>query len=264
MTQFKAEKIWGFAQHYPIPIFAIFGLVLGGLAKFTLEDPQISFWIWYGTLVLGGITIVYKTCKGMLRGHFASDIVAMLAILTAIFMEQAFAGAVVVLMQSGGEAIEDFGLRRATSSLEALIARAPRVAFRKTDGHIEKIDIQQIQVGDILIVRAGDLIPVDGTIISGTCEIDESALTGEPLARNKGIGDSVYSGTVDVNGSFEMRADKYSKESQYSKIIELVRKAQMEKSPIQRLADRYAVVFTPLTLAMATIGYFFTGEPAAI
>lgn len=253
-----------FTKHYPIPLFAVIGLSLGIVCKFSVADPNVSDWIWFGTLVFGAIPIVYKTSKGMMRGIFSSDIVAMLAIVTAIFMDQAFAGAVVVLMQSGGEAIEDFGLRRATSSLESLIARAPRDAIRKTDGHIEKIDIQQIQVGDILIVRSGDLIPVDGTIVSGTSEIDESALTGEPLGQGKGVGDKVYSGTVDINGSFEMRADKISKESQYAKIIELVKKAQMEKSPIQRLADRYAVLFTPLTLVMAALGYFYTKDPTAI
>jgi len=258
------QKILAFGKNYPIPLFAIFGIVLGIVCRFSFDNHKISDWIWLGTLVIGAIPIVYKTFIGMLKGHFASDIVAMLAILTAIFMDQAFAGAVVVLMQSGGEAIEDFGLRRATSSLESLIARAPREAFRKTDGHIEKIDIQQIRVGDILIVRSGDLVPVDGTIVSGTCEIDESALTGEPLARGKEVGEAVYSGSVDVNGSFEMKADKISQESQYAKIINLVKKAQMEKSPIQRLADRYAVIFTPLTLAMAALGYFYTGDQTAI
>ncbi len=258
------HKIWTFSRHYPIPLFAVFGLILGIVCKFSVADPAISHWIWFATLILGAVPIVYKTSLGMLKGHFATDIVAMLAIVTAILMDQAFAGAVVVLMQSGGEAIEDFGLRRATSSLEALIARAPREAFRKTDGHIEKIEIGQIRVGDILIVRSGDLVPVDGTILKGTCEIDESALTGEPLARGKGPGDGVYSGSIDVNGSFEMRADKLSKESQYAKIIDLVKKAHMEKAPIQRLADRYAVVFTPMTLAFAAIGYFYTGDPTAI
>ncbi len=258
------HKISAFFRHYPIPLFTICGLVLGIVCKFSVANPAISHWIWFATLILGAIPIVYKTSLGMLKGHFASDIVAMLAIVTAILMDQAFAGAVVVLMQSGGEAIEDFGLRRATSSLEALIARAPREAFRKMDGHIEKIEIGQIRVGDILIVRTGDLVPVDGTILTGTCEIDESALTGEPLARGKGPGDGVYSGSVDVNGSFEMRADKLSSESQYAKIIELVKKAQMEKAPIQRLADRYAVVFTPLTLGFAALGYFYTGDPTAI
>ena len=111
MAQSIVQKIWAFGKNYPIPLFAILGLVLGIVCRFSFDNHQISDWIWFGTLVLGAIPIVYKTFIGMLKGHFASDIVAMLAILTAIFMDQAFAGAVVVLMQSGGEAIEDFGLK---------------------------------------------------------------------------------------------------------------------------------------------------------
>ncbi|HSW73100.1 MAG TPA: heavy metal translocating P-type ATPase, partial [Chlamydiales bacterium] len=176
----------------------------------------------------------------------------------------AFAGAVVVLMQSGGEALEKYGFRRVTSSLEALIARAPRIAYRKVKGQIQKIDTKEIRVGDTIIVRTGDLVPVDGTIVEGSSEIDESSLTGEPLPKNKIAGSKVFSGTIVVNGSFEMRADKLSKESQYAKIIELVQKAQAEKGPIQRLADRYALFFTPLTLIMATIGYFVTHNPTTI
>ncbi|HSX10686.1 MAG TPA: heavy metal translocating P-type ATPase [Chlamydiales bacterium] len=248
---------------YPIPLFALTGLLLGLLFYF-LHQPQLSSWIWFVTLILGGIPIVWQTFKGILKGHFASDIVAMLAILTAILMNQAFAGAVVVLMQSGGEALESYGLRRATSSLKALLARAPRFALRKTDGALEKIDVDHVRIGDTLIVRPGDLIPVDGTILSGTSEIDESALTGEPLAHTKTPGDPIFSGTIDINGAFEMRADKSSRDSQYQKIVELVKKAQEEKAPIQRLADRYAIFFTPLTLLMSALGFVITRDPTTI
>lgn len=240
------------------------GILLGTIVRFGFGRPDISDWIWFATLVIGGLPIAYKTILGMFKGHFASDIVAMLAIVTAIIMDQAFAGAVVVLMQSGGEAIEQYGFRRATSSLKELIARAPKFAYRKIDSHIEKIEISQISVGDILIVRTGDLIPVDGTITEGSCEIDEAAVTGEPLARSKTKGDTVLSGTVNVTGTFEMRADKLSQESQYAKIIELVRQAQAEKAPIERLADRAAIFFTPLTLFMAAFGYFWSHDPITI
>ncbi|HSX03442.1 MAG TPA: heavy metal translocating P-type ATPase [Rhabdochlamydiaceae bacterium] len=257
-------KIGQFLKHYPIPIFAFLGLLTGIIVRFAFHQVEISQWIWYATLIIGGLPIVYRTFKGMLKGQFASDIVAMLAIITAIVMDQAFAGAVVVLMQSGGEALENYGFRRATSSLEALIARAPRFAIRKIDSRIEKIEIKEIRIGDTVIVRNGDLVPVDGTILQGSAEVDESALTGEPLAKNRTVGDKVFSGTIVVDGSFEIRADKLSKESQYAKIIELVRKAQAEKSPIQRLADRYALFFTPLTLVMAGLGYLITKDPTTI
>ena len=116
-----------------------------------------------------------------------------------------------------------------------------------------------IQVGDLLVVRPGDLVPVDGKVIQGQPQIDESSLTGEPLSKTKMIGDNVFSGTINTGvDAFEMRADKISEESQYAKIVKLVRKAQQEKAPIQRLADRYAVWFTPIVLAVSGIGWFVT------
>lgn len=251
-------------MRYLAPIFALFGLCLGLFFYFPLKDPLLADWIWFGTLVLGGASIVWNTLKGMFKGKFASDIIAMLAIVTALFMKQMFAGAVIVLMQSGGEALEAYGMRKASSSLKALLERAPRFAFRKTGGTMEKIEVERVQVGDTLIVRPGDLIPVDGTILQGNGEIDESALTGEPLARPKMVGDKVFSGAVDVNGAFEMRADTLSEESQYQKIVELVKKAQSEKAPIQRLADKYAIFFTPLALVMSGIGYLVTGDLTTI
>ncbi len=258
------DGIWGFAKRYPIPIFTFLCLITGGVFYFAMPHSSAANWIWFAALVLGGLPIAYKTFIGMLKGQFASDVIAMLAIVTAILMEQSFAGAVVVLMQSGGEALEDFGFRRATITLASLIARAPKYALRKTADRVEKITVQKIQVGDTLVVRTGDLVPADGTILSGNSEIDESALTGEPLARSKSAGDAVLSGSVDVNGTFEMRADKPSHQSQYAKIVEMVKKAQQEKAPIQRLADRYAVYFTPLTLAMAALGFWITGSSETI
>lgn len=249
---------------FPLPLLVLFGLLLGIFCKLLFPETEIGHWIWLATLILGGAPIVYKTIRGMLHGIFASDVVAMLAIVTALLLDQAFAGAVVVLMQSGGEAIEEYGLRRATSSLSALLQRAPRIARRKRGESMEEIDVKEVRIGDILIVRPGDLIPVDGTIVSGSAEIDESAITGEPFARSKSAGAKLLSGSVDINGAIEMRADKLSSESQYAKIVALVETAQQEKAPIQRLADRYAVFFTPLTLLMAGLGYFLTQDATTI
>ncbi len=251
-------------KNYPHPIFVLCGIVLGIIAKLVFSAEPYAHYIWFITLLLGGAPVVYKTIKGMLKKEFASDIVAMLAIVTAIIMDQAFAGALVVLMQSGGEAIEEYGLKRASSSLDTLLARAPQFAFRKAGEALEKIPVTEVKIGDILIVRPGDLIPVDGALVEGTAEIDESAVTGEPFLRTKKRGDKVLSGCIDVNGAFEMRAERVSAESQYAKIVQLVKRAQEEKAPIQRLADRYAIYFTPLTLLMSVIGYFITKDPHTI
>jgi cation transport ATPase len=133
------------------------------------------------------------------------------------------------------------------------------------DQGLEEIKVTDIRIGDLLVVRPGDLIPADGTIITGQAQIDESALTGEPLLKNKGISDQVFSGTINSGGNaFEIQASKLSEDSQYAKIVQLVRKAQEEKAPIQRLADRYALWFTPVTLAISGIGWLVTQNPQTI
>ena len=258
------HRIWVFFRHYPIPLFALTGLIAGAWLRFGFGERDWSQWIWLATLVIGGLPIVYETLKGMFHGKFASDIVAMLAIVTAILTGQVFAGAVVVLMQSGGEAIEAYGLRRASFSLAELLKRAPRIARRKRGGVLEEIFVAQVERNDLLIVRPGDLIPVDGTIVEGSTEIDESAITGEPMGRTKTVGDSVLSGSVNGSSVVTMRADLLSQDSQYAKIVKMVKKAQEEKAPIQRLADRYAIYFTPMTLVMAAIGFLLTHQMTTV
>ncbi len=245
-------------RSYPVPFFAIGGLILGAAEMFAFRNADTARWVWYGTLVVGGAPVVVKTLSGMMRRRFAADIVAMLAIVTAILTDEAFAGVIIVLMQTGGEAIDDYGFRRASSSLEALIARAPRLARRKRNDTLEEVKVEEVRVGDTLVVRPGDLVPVDGTVGSATASVDESALTGEPLPRAKGQGEQLLSGSVNVGSAFEMTASRVSGESQYSKIVALVREAQAEKPPIQRIADRYAIWFTPITGFIAIFSLLLT------
>ncbi|MDA4112250.1 MAG: heavy metal translocating P-type ATPase [Thaumarchaeota archaeon] len=261
----RIARFWQTMRAYPIPVIALIGLIVGGIFFLASRQLGVANWVWYFTLLIGGIPLALGTLGGMLRGHFASDIIAMLAIIAAILLDQAFAGVIVVLMQSGGEAIEKYGLRRATSTLDDLLARAPRQARRKSsDNVLEDIRVEEVKVGDTLIVRQGDLIPVDGTIINGSAQVDESALTGEPLPKSKTVGDQVMSGTISESGGFEMHADRVSEESQYSRIVALVRQAQDEKPPIQRLADRYAVWFTPIALAISGIAFLITLNPISV
>ena len=258
MSQLVVNKLLLFAKRYPIPAFAISGLFVGTLFHWPLNHSSLGQWIWLITLIGGGAPIVWDTFRGMFQKHFASDIVAMMAIVAAILLNEALPGIVIVIMQSGGKGLEDYAFRRASSSLDALLARSPRIAHRSKGARIEEINVSDIQVGDLLVVRPGDLIPVDGKVIHGQAEVDESSLTGEPLSKAKKIGDNVFSGTVNTGDAFEMHADKISEESQYAKIVKLVRKAQQEKAPIQRLADKYAVWFTPIVLVVSVIGWVVT------
>ena len=261
----RIRKFILFSKRYPIPAFAIIGLILGTVVHYIFNDQETGHWIWFITLVIGGVPIVLETIKEILHGRFASDIVAMLAIITAILTNEAFPGVIIVIMQSGGKALEDYAFRKATTSLDELMTRSPKIAHRKVnDKVVEDVGVERIRIGDHLVIRPGDLVPVDGTIASGNGQIDESSLTGEPLSKIKHIGEEVFSGTINTGNIFEIKAIRISEESQYSKIVKLVKKAREEKAPIQRLADKYAIWFTPITLAMCGIGWLLTQNTQTI
>ena len=258
------NKFFSFVREYSIPVFGLLGLGAGAFIRFAVTRADIAAIVWLIVLVVGGAPTVLETINKMLKGNFAADIVAMLAIVTAVIMGEYFAGVIIVIMQSGGEALENYSMRRASSTLEKLLARAPRVAHRREAGEIKEIEVNLVRVDDVLMVRPGDLIPVDGFLVSPQADVDEAALTGEPLTPTKQLGDALMSGSVNVGHAFEMRAAKIAAESKYAQIVQLVQKAQGEKPPLQRLADRYAVWFTPLTLVMCGVGWLITGTPATI
>jgi heavy metal translocating P-type ATPase len=251
-------------KSYPLPVIVGAGLVAGLTAHFAFRADDVAEWIFLATLLVGGGPLVLQTVRGMLGGRFAADIVAMLAILTALFLRQYFAGAVIALMQSGGEALERYAMGRASSSLEALLARAPKMARRMRAGRFEDIPVGQVRPGDVLLIRPGDLVPVDGEVTEGTSAVDQSALTGEPLPIRAVPGTSLLSGSVNLDGALEMRASRPSEESQYQQIVSMVDRARREKPPIQRLADRFAVWFTPMTLAMCGVAWLVTRAPTSV
>src|SRR5579864_5630355 len=174
-----SRKILIFVKNYPIPVFAIIGLLVGSILQWTTNQHEIGRWVWFATLIAGGAPIIWQIIRDMLHRHFASDIVALLAIVAAILMNNAFPGLVIVLMQSGGKALEDYAFKKASASLDILITHSPRFAHRKKDQDLEEINVSDVIIGDLLLVRPGDLIPVDGKIIHAHAEIDESSLTGE-------------------------------------------------------------------------------------
>ncbi|SMH70730.1 Cation transport ATPase [Candidatus Nitrosotalea okcheonensis] len=255
----QLRKITWFTRHYPVPILALLGLIVGGALQAT-NEPQAGKIIWLITLILGGIPVVWQTMHEILHKHFVADIVAMLAIIVSIILNDSFPGMIIVLMQSGGKALEDYAYRRASSSLDNLLSHAPRIAHRKIDHDLEEIQVSQINIGDTLVIKSGDVIPVDGEILSMVSRIDESSLTGEPLPKTKTNGDQVFSGTVNIGDVFDIKATRKSEESQYSKIVNLVKKAQHEKAPIQRMADKYAIWFTPITLVASISGWLVTNN----
>jgi heavy metal translocating P-type ATPase len=251
-------------RRYPLPALAAIGLTAGVLARFVLHRNEVSDAIFLATLIVGGAPVLFGTVRGMLHGKFAADIVAALAITGAALTGEYAAGCVIVLMQTGGEALESFAVHRASASLEALLAHAPRIAHRRTNGELADVPVDEVQIGDMILVRAGEIVPVDGVVAAGTAAVDESALTGEPVPRTAGPGSDVMSGSVALDGALDVRVARPSGESHYQQIVKLMRAAQEDKAPIGRLADRYAVVFTPFTLAMCAAAYAITGSSVAV
>ena len=252
------------ARRYPLPVLAITGLTIGLVARLAAPTPDASNVILLATLLAGGAPVVADTVRGMLHGNFAADIVASLAILGALITNEYLAGCVIVLMQTGGEALDAYAVRHASATLEALLSRAPRIAHRRVGLEIQDVSVDEVAVGDTLLVRPGEIIPVDGVVLKGVSAVDESALTGEPVPIPVMPGHDVMSGSVCLDGALDMRATRPSSESQYEQIVRLVRAAQIEKAPIGRLADRYAVFFTPFTLLMCMAAYLLTHRPDAV
>jgi len=163
-------------------------------------------------------------------------------------------------MYSGGNVLEDIAVARAEYDLRSLVDRAPRQAHRRLENHIEDVPIAQVAVGDRLMVRAGEIIPVDGVVTSGTATVDESALTGEPIPVVKVRGGALLSGSVNTGEAFELTAAAAAGESTYAGIVRLVTAAQTAKAPFTRLADRYALIFLPVTLGIALLAWLISGD----
>jgi heavy metal translocating P-type ATPase len=211
-------------------------------------------------LVLTGAPVVWRTLRDATRGRFATDIVATLSIVTAFLLRQPFAGLVIVLMQRGGEMLERYAARRATRALQELEDASPHTAHRLRDEVIEDIDAEQVQSGDVLLVRPGELVPADCVVTVGTSWIDASRLTGESLPVDVAPGTKLMSGSINGNRPITVRATAKATESQYARIVQLVRSAQASKAPLQRIADRYAIWFTPLTLIVCALTFAWTHD----
>jgi heavy metal translocating P-type ATPase len=236
--------------------FLASGLVLSGVAPLS---PWARY-TWSAGLWLLGMPLLYRTARGVLRGRFAADLVAGLAVIASMVLAHPFAGLVIVLMQTGGEALEHFAERRASAAVRALEADAPREAHRLDGDRITDVPAEAVAVGDRILVRPGEMIPCDAIVESGASAVDVARLTGEPVPVKAVKGEVLRSGSLVIDGALLLSVTALSRESLYAQIVELVRTAQASKAPLQRLADRYAVWFTPITLVVAGLAYAFSGD----
>src|SRR5688572_16255059 len=247
-----------------LPLLALASIAFGALLMVGDAGSAAAEAVWWLGLLVVGTPLVLQTAREVASGRFAVDLVATLAILLALILWQPLAGLVIVLMQSGGEALERYAERRATDAVRALEDAAPRVAHRISGRSVDDVEAGDVRVGDLLLIRPGELIPCDGIVITGRSHIDVAKLTGEPLPVTAVHGSRVMSGSLNQESPLEIEALAPASESQYARIVELVRSAQASKAPLQRLADRYGVWFTPLTLAVCFVAYLLSGDPVRI
>jgi heavy metal translocating P-type ATPase len=237
------------------------GLVVGLLAQ-VLEFGQWSKWVWFAATLPVLLVLLVQIVGSLCRGDVGLDIIAAISMVSALVFDEHLAAAIVALMYAGGQYLESFAERRASREMTALLARAPRSTLRHRHGRLEEIDLDAVDPGDRLLIRQGDVIPVDGTVVEGLAVLDQSALTGESMPVQHALNDEVISGATNVGAAFDMLASRRATESTYAGIVRLVAAAQRSRAPMSRLADRYAIVFLIVTIVLAGSAWLLSAEPA--
>ncbi len=238
---------------------AVVGLA-AGIAARTTDRPDLADLCWTLATAPVVVGLAISIVRDFWAGRLGVDAIALISMSAALALGQPLAGAVVALMYSGGNVLEEIAVARAEHDLRSLVDRAPREAHRRIGDRIEEIPISDVAVGDQLLVRAGEIVPVDGVVTSTAATIDKSALTGEPIPVVKACAAAVLSGSLNAGETFELAVSAAAGESTYAGIVRLVSAAQTAKAPFVRLADRYALIFLPVTLILAFLAWLNSGD----
>ena len=250
----------GISEPYVVVGLILFALALGGVIHI-FEPGDTGDLVWAAAIVITLVPLTWSVLRTLLRGDVGVDAIALVAMIVALVLGEYLAGAVIALMLSGGNALEAAAGRRARRELTALLERAPRIAHRRRGDKLEEIPVEAVSVGDRILVRAGEVVPVDGAVQSEGAVVDESTLTGEPLPVSRPRGTTVSSGTLNAGEAFDLRATRTSSESAYAGIVRLVQDAERQRAPFVRMADRYAAILLPVTLVAAGAAWALSGDP---
>ncbi len=235
--------------------------ILLGLGATLLQRPEWAAGFWAAATVVGIVPLTAGVVLALRRGKVGVDIIALLAMAGALLLGQYAAGAVIALMLAGGQELEGLAGARARRELSALIERAPRMAHRESDGVLTTVKVEEIEPGDTLVVKPGEVISVDGVVMGSSAVVDESALTGEAVPVERRPDEQVRSGSVNASKApFRMRATAFARDSTYAGIVRLVEQAQASKAPMLRLADRYSMVFLPVAVGVAGLAWAASGD----
>lgn len=237
------------------------GILLHLLLRYATDSPR-RMWLspLIVTLVFGGIPLVFGLTRKLLRREFGSDLLAGISIVTSVLLGEYLVGAIMVLMLSGGTALEEFAGRRASSVLDALAKRMPQTAHRKLGESVSDVALDQIAIGDEVIVFPHEICPVDGVVIEGQGRMDEAYLTGEPFEIAKTPGTQVLSGAVNGETALTLRAEKLPVDSRYAKIMRVMHETEQRRPRLRRLGDMLGAWYTPAALALALAGWAVSGD----
>ena len=254
------EKENGDRLKTAILLLALAGLALG-LVLWFVGQAKMADLVWFAGVLPALVALVVEILRSIGRGEVGLDIVAALSMTAALVFGETLAAAVVAVMYSGGTFLEGFAEGRARREMHELLSRVPRTATRHLNGGLQDVPLDDIVPGDRLLIRQGDVVPVDGTVASATAFLDTSALTGESLPVRLLQGGAAMSGSTNAGEAFDLTATHEARDSTYAGIVRLVEEAQRSKAPMSRLADRWSLGFLAVTLVIAFAAWWFTGDP---
>ncbi|HLM85842.1 MAG TPA: heavy metal translocating P-type ATPase [Solirubrobacteraceae bacterium] len=239
---------------------ALLAIATGGLLHLVGEGGAGND-VWRAVVALLALELAFEIGHTVLvERHLGVDTIALVAMVGSLALGQELAGVIVGLMFSGGAALEDVASTRARRELTALVQRAPKVARRLVGESVEEVPVEEVRAGDVVVVRTGEVVPVDGTLVAGEAVLDTSTLSGESLPVAISAGMPILSGTANAGAPFEVRADRLAAESAYAALVRLVQQAQAHRAPFVRMADRYAGFFLPATLLAAGAAWALSGD----
>lgn len=251
-----ARFLWRYKQFS----FAVVAAIIGAALDLSGLDTA-AHWVLGTASFIAIIPLVMGMWEDFRNGAYGLDILALTAIVSAVLLREYWAAIIVVLMLTGGESLEDYAEHRARSELDALLTRAPQIAHVIRGSKIVDVKAVDVHAGDKLLIKSGELVPVDATIIEGQASFDEASLTGESLPQLRKEDDQILSGSVNLDGAVTVKALNSAADSQYEQIIKLVRAAQQSQAPFVRLADRYSIPFTITAFAIAGAVWYMSGDP---
>jgi heavy metal translocating P-type ATPase len=258
----RTRSKWLIEHRAQVLVSIAAGAIAAGLVLHVVGSGPAGHEVWRAAVALMATELAIEVVHSIVvERSLGVDTIALVAMVGALALDEELAGVVIGLMFSGGSALEAVAATRARRELTTLVQRAPKVARVRVGESIDEVPVEQVRIGDSIVVRTGEVVPVDGTVLSDEAVVDTSTLSGEPLPETLRCGMPVLSGTANAGAPFEVRADRPAAQSAYAALVRLVEQAQSQRAPFVRMADRYAALFLPVTLLVAGLAWAISGDP---